>query len=158
MAFKIAGNDLVQPIPGFTLYNVTDDIMATDLTGWFSRWLLAQNLSFTSTTLHISAGEALKKRLQLDALMNYALGLLTMCPLLVVAILIGDGWGLANITSMMVSVVVRRVIIEPNHSAIDRAVSKAGITSVGQVTTLVTLPTGELVTLKVSCGIVLTAY
>lgn len=31
-AYKIAGNDIVKPIPGFTLYNITDGILATDLT------------------------------------------------------------------------------------------------------------------------------
>ena len=32
-AFVIAGNDIVKPIPGFTLYNVSDGIQATDIAG-----------------------------------------------------------------------------------------------------------------------------
>lgn len=32
-AFVIAGNDIVKPIPGFTLYNVSDGIQATDVAG-----------------------------------------------------------------------------------------------------------------------------
>ncbi len=38
-AFRLAGNNFVQPIPGFVLYNVSDGITTTDLTGWFCRWL-----------------------------------------------------------------------------------------------------------------------
>jgi hypothetical protein len=153
-AFKIAGNDIVQPIPGFVLYNVTDGIMATDIVGWFSRWLQSQELTFSSTTLHISTKERPTKRLQLDALRTYALALFTMCPLLVLAILLGDGWGIANVISMIISIIVRH-IVEQNRGAIDRAALKAMNTSTDQVKILVTLPTGEVVSIKVSRGIVL---
>ena len=57
--------------------------------------------------------------------------------------------------SMAISIIVRRIVVEQNHDAVDHAVSKAMKTSVDYVKTLVSLPTGELVTIKVSRGIVL---
>ena len=57
--------------------------------------------------------------------------------------------------SMVISFIVRRIVVKQNHDAIDRAVSKAMKTSVIYVKTLVSLTTGELVTIKVSRGIVL---
>lgn len=53
-AYKAADNSIVKPIPGFTLYNVSDGVLATDINGWFARWLLCQDLTFTSTTLIMS--------------------------------------------------------------------------------------------------------
>ncbi|MCJ1230106.1 hypothetical protein MMC12_006777 [Toensbergia leucococca] len=47
----INGNRFTSPLAGFTLYNVTDGIMASALAGWSTRWLLAQNLTRNRTTL-----------------------------------------------------------------------------------------------------------
>ena len=155
-AFKIAGNDFVQPIPGFVLYNVTDGIVATDLSGWFCRWLLSQELTYTSTTLTISeavGGSGGHRRF--EGWCNYALGMLATGPLLAMAILMGDWWGLVNVASMAISVLVRLVVVGGNYAAIDRAVDVAAESSAKQVKVIVTLPTGELITVRTTVGIVL---
>lgn len=75
--------------------------------------------------------------------------------MLIVAILMEDWWGLVNVISMIISIVVRQVVVGQNHAAIDRAVKRAAKTSAKEVKGFVTLPTGELITIKTSKGIVL---
>ena len=53
-SFVIANDGIRSPIPGFVLYNISDGICATDLAGWFSRWLLSQDLTYNCTTLTIN--------------------------------------------------------------------------------------------------------
>jgi hypothetical protein len=155
-AYKIAGNDIVKPISGFTLYNITDGIMATDLNGWFCRWLLSQDISFTSTTLDITAADPPRRRLlRLGTVFSLALGIVTISPLIILAILMSDWWGLGNALAMLVSVVVRLIVVGQNHAALDRAAQTATETSTAPAKVFVTLPTGELVTVNTSVGIVL---
>jgi hypothetical protein len=52
-ALVVAGNKIIEPIPGFTLYNISDGILATDLFGWFVRWLLCQDLEYFSSLVII---------------------------------------------------------------------------------------------------------
>ncbi|MCJ1241340.1 hypothetical protein MMC14_009344 [Varicellaria rhodocarpa] len=153
-AFKIAGKDLVQHVPGVILYNVTDGPMATDVPGWFARWLICQELKYTSSMLHVSARQE-KRSIWFDGLRSYTLGFLAMVPLLVLAILTGDGWSFANVVSMVISVLVRHIVVAQNLSAIDLAVAKSMRTSLEQVKILMTLPSGQLITIKTSRGLVL---
>lgn len=50
-AFVVAGNRFVQPSSGYVIYNISDGVMATDVAGWLSRWLGAQKLNWSNTTL-----------------------------------------------------------------------------------------------------------
>jgi hypothetical protein len=56
--FIISNNSFMRPIAGVTLYNITDGIMATDVSGWVVRWLMNQELSWSSATLIISSRSA----------------------------------------------------------------------------------------------------
>ena len=154
-AYKVADNSIVKPMPGFTLYNISDGILATDITGWFARWLLCQDLTFTSTTLIISTKDNAAFRSRLDSLPQYIIGITTMCSLLLITILTTDWWGLANWAAMAISVIVRRVIISQNVAALDLATSKSNIRANEPVKVLLSLPTGNVVTIRVPRGIVL---
>jgi len=55
--YIIANDSFAKPIPGFLVYNISDGIMATDVAGWFSRWLICQDLTWSSTTLRISESQ-----------------------------------------------------------------------------------------------------
>lgn len=159
-AFKIADDSIAKPIPGFVLYNVSDGILATDITGWFARWLLCQNVTFNSTTLTISVkiNGLCKPRhgwLSGRHLLQYVAGIVTMGPLLVIFILTGDWWGFANWAAMAISVIVRRIVISQNLTALDIASSKADARSKEPVKVFLTLPTGNAVTIRVPRGIVL---
>ncbi|RYP66162.1 hypothetical protein DL769_006106 [Monosporascus sp. CRB-8-3] len=155
-AYVIADNSITNPLPGFSLYNITDGILATDLAGWFARWLLCQDLSFCSSTIYISpivASTSRRQRLRRD-ICSHSLGVLTLIPM-VLSILIGDWWGLANSISMLASVVVRRIILEQNRRAIDLAVDESEKTSCEEVKVFVTLPNGKAVAIRTTRGIVI---
>lgn len=46
---------IMETIPGFTLYNMTDGIKVVDVTGWFCRWLLSQHTTWNLTLFNIQA-------------------------------------------------------------------------------------------------------
>ncbi|KAM0418759.1 hypothetical protein ACHAPT_012357 [Fusarium lateritium] len=155
-AYKIAGNDFVQPIAGFKLYNVTDGILATDLDGWFCRWLLLQGITFQSTKLCITVEEPPHRRfLRIGNAMGVALGIVALGPSIVLAVLMSDWWGLGNTVAMFVSVIVRLLVVGQNLAAIDTAASDAIEESANPVKIIVTMPAGEFVTVETSVGIVL---
>ncbi|KAF8246157.1 hypothetical protein K440DRAFT_685659 [Wilcoxina mikolae CBS 423.85] len=57
-AYIFAGNNFTKPIPGFFLYNISDGIVATDMTGWFARWLLPEFLLHFGHHQHFRCKEA----------------------------------------------------------------------------------------------------
>jgi hypothetical protein len=44
-AHIIADNSIADAVPGFVLYSITDGTKATDLSAWWTRWLLSQRLT-----------------------------------------------------------------------------------------------------------------
>lgn len=150
----ITSNSITKPIPGFVLYNISDGIQATDVTGWFCRWLLRQNFTFASSTVSITLRSSQVSK-KWDMMSNYAVTLLTLGPLIVLAVLIGDWWGLANAIAMIVSVVIRRIIVGQNRAAIDLAATKSRATSAEIVKTFWTLPNGTSITVIAPRGVVL---
>lgn len=60
-SFVIASDGIKSAIPGFELYNVSDGICASDFAGWFSRWLLSQDLTYNCTTLTINIRQPIIK-------------------------------------------------------------------------------------------------
>lgn len=53
-SFVVASDSICSLIPGFELYNITDGIYTPDFAGWFSRWLLSQDLTYNCTTLTLN--------------------------------------------------------------------------------------------------------
>ena len=53
-AFVGANDKYAQPLPGFCMYNISDAVATTDLAGWFSRWVLSQEITHTSTNVSIN--------------------------------------------------------------------------------------------------------
>lgn len=43
--FVVANDRFKDHVPGLIVYNITDSICASDVTGWLSRWLLCQNFT-----------------------------------------------------------------------------------------------------------------
>lgn len=154
--YIIAQNSVVKPIPGFTVYNISDGIMATDVTGWFARWLTCQEFTWASTTLYISGLQMNSKPVSLaEEVGGLVLGIITLLPILTFAVAMGDWWGFANTLSMLVSVVVRRIIIGQNRHALDRATQGAIAKSPEMVKTFWTMPDGHTVTIKLPRGILM---
>ncbi|RBR03241.1 uncharacterized protein FIESC28_11795 [Fusarium coffeatum] len=147
-AYIIANDHITEPMPGFTLYNITDGIVATDLAGWFTRWLVCQDLTVCSSTIRILPVEAKERSLK----WSYALaGLIP--GLIILAGLMGDWWGVVNGAAMLISVLVRQIVVGSNRRSLDAAVE--AIKSNDEVKALISLPNGRLVTIYTSRGIVM---
>jgi hypothetical protein len=144
-AYTIASNQVTEPIPGFVLYNITDGIVATDLTGWFTRWLLCTSLSYTSTTITISKCD--KPRSSEWYMTAYLLGILTMSPIAFFAAAMGDWWGLVNSLSMAASVLVRKAILGQNRRTLDLAATKSKEHPDDIVKVFLTMPSGKAVSI-----------
>lgn len=154
-AYIIAGDNITKPVPGFVLYNITDGILATDVTGWFARWLMCQNLSPSSSTITISTllvrrGSNIKAEIS-----SAIIGIVALLPIFTFAALMEDWWGFANATSMLISILVRRVIAGQLRGALDLAAEKAINTSTESVKTIWAMPDGTVVIIKASRGIVM---
>lgn len=50
----VATDSMARPVPGYQLFNITDRIQVLDVSGWFSRWLEAQELHYLLTEIKIS--------------------------------------------------------------------------------------------------------
>ncbi|RAL58226.1 hypothetical protein DID88_002275 [Monilinia fructigena] len=131
-AYLIAGNQFTTSFPGYTIYNVSDSITTTCVSGWLTRWLNAQDF-------------------ELHEPISGVIGLITMGGLLVIAILSSDGFGIANATAMAISVLVRWYLVRENMEGLDQAVLKVcrgpSTDYFGErVKLLITLANGKLVT------------
>ena len=158
-AFLIAGNNILSPIPGFAVYNITDGILATDVSGWLARWLLCQDFTWNSTELRLQLLLDIGRRNRFQRrLSEVALGVLGISTLLVFPILTADWFGLANSLSMTASVFVRWAVVSQNRNAIDRD-TLAGLESSSEVIkTFWTLPTGKAVAMYVPRGVLIGCF
>ncbi|KAL4876321.1 hypothetical protein BJY04DRAFT_200029 [Aspergillus karnatakaensis] len=126
-AFTIAGNRFVEKTPGFTMYNISAGIMTTELAGWFSRWLRAQDLKQVRSivTWSLVDGDSASPPWR----PYHVWGLLIAVPvhgfLIALSLLTGDWWGFANVVSMLVSVVVRCLLVGQNQAGIDANIAQA---------------------------------
>ena len=152
-AYIVASNSIIKPIPGFVLHNISDGILATDITGWFARWLLCQNSTFASSVVSITLNQ--RPASKWDEFSAYIAGSLAIGPLLVLAILMGDWWGLVNGLSMLISVLVRRTVVGQNRAALDLAASRGNDRSKEMIKTFWALPTGTAITILAPRGVIL---
>ena len=149
----IAQDAFTQAVPGYILYNISDGIVAVDVTGWFCRWALAQTFSWHSSILFMSNKRP--KPGQEGSARSLLLATLALCPCLAVAFLTGDWWAFANVTSMVISVVIRGILIGENRKAIDRATISTRDHDWGRehVKALLVIPDGRVVTIYAPRGI-----
>lgn len=154
-SYIIASNQFTEPLPSFWLHNITDGIVATDLAGWFCRWLLCQNFTMCSSSISISAAPLSatnrQKRNTISAALFGSLGLTAIF----LPLGIHDWWGFANGIAMLLSVVVRQVVLGQNRLALDRAVEGIQNTLDHPVKVFITLPNGKAISLHTTRGIVI---
>ncbi|KAI9373783.1 hypothetical protein BJX61DRAFT_541452 [Aspergillus egyptiacus] len=148
----IASDQITQPIPGFVLYNITDGIMATDLAGWFARWLLCEDLTPCSTTITITSDYS-PQSLGIYLLPSIV-GLLAAIPPIVIASLIRDAWSLVATISMALSVITRQLSLYQNRRGLDRSMQSSFKSSDQPVKVFLTIPGGIVVTIRTTRGIV----
>lgn len=152
-AFVIAGNRYVQPVPGVVLYNITDGIMATDVSGWMSRWLLKQEPRWNTTT-YIWGVSQKNHRVWRRRAPALVIGFVVNFGLLALTVLVRDWFGFANAVAMIISVFVRSHLVWQNKQFLDRTVSSLKGTGSELVKAFCILCDGKAVSLFAPRGIV----
>ena len=151
--FVIANDSIRSAITGFELYNITDGIYATDFAGWFSRWLISQDLTYNCTTLMINIVQPVERH---DESFHLAacLGLTVFFATSALAGIMCDWWGFANALSLGISVLVRSQMIRGLRNGVDRLASTTLAQSSTVVKTLCKLQDGRFVTIYAPRGTV----
>ena len=144
-AYTVASGQISKPIPGFYLYNISDGIMATDLSSWLTRWLLSYPLTYSATILKVRPiPRALARERRLAA---FSVGFAISAVLTTLAAVTKDFWGLANVLSMVASIIIRKALVHQNQEGVNIAVNNARKTPDDVVKLFITLPSGKAVTL-----------
>lgn len=144
-SYTVAKDDFAASQPGFVLYNLTDGIMTTDVSAWFTRWLMSSPLTPTSTIIRLRRdGQSWPWYLRLRSL-PIAWNILTLVMLL--ALNTNDSWGMANVAVMATAVLVRHLMINQRRSFIDRAIEESHDEPNSDVKVFLTLPNGKAVTI-----------
>ena len=152
-SFVFANDSFRSGIPGMEMYNISDGIFATDLAGWFSRWLLMQKVTYNCTTLSINVRTPYAQQNKTPVL-AISLGLAASLSVIILACLTSDWWGLANAISLGISVLVRSAMLEALRRSVDRSASSAVLQSGTVVKILCKLTTGSVVTIYAPRGVV----
>lgn len=116
-AFVIAGNRFTAEQPGFVIYNLTDGITSTELKGWFTRWLMSQNVNNATTVLTWRERE---HHTRATSLIAPALAFFLVAPLLICTILIGDWYGVGNAGAIIISIFTRVFLLWQLRHARDK--------------------------------------
>lgn len=151
-SYAVANNEIVEPEPGFVLYNIKDGIMATDVSSWFTRWLTSYPITYSATTIHLE--RAVNPGSKLHGICAMIVGCCTCGLLLVFTILTADWWGVANVIALFINVLVRRSMVSMLRASVDRAIENLADEPGPDVKAFLTLPNGNAVTIRGPRGMV----
>lgn len=148
-AYLIAGNQFTTMTPGYTLYNVTDAITTTSLSGWLTRWLNSQNLKMSSSVIKWKVSTEPRSTRKWANVTSASFGICAFFALISLAVLMKDWFGLSNALSMGLSVLIRWFTVRDNVHALDQAVLSACSRSDSseELKLLVTLADGKMVSM-----------
>ena len=127
-AFVVAGNRFTERKSGFTVYNVSSGVETTEIAGWFSRWLKAQDFSQASDIVHLFVVDNEDRQGTQWWYWLVGLGVVGVPlngMLLALTVLSGDWWGFTNAVAMVLSVVVREVLVWQHRTAIDEGIDQS---------------------------------
>lgn len=123
-AFVVAGDRFTEKKTGFILYNISAGILTTELAGWVSRWIRAQDLyKVRSKVTWEVADRPFRWTKFLFGFTLISLPIHGM--LLALTVLSADWWGFANVISMIISVAVRCGQVHQNQAGIDANIETA---------------------------------
>ena len=117
-AYTVPSNDFTKPLSGFTLYNVTDAIVSTSFSGWFSRWLVAQDTAHHGAVFEFKVHPKPTYRWK-DTLPAITIGLTVNGVMTAIPILLGDWYGMTTMISIITSILVRAFLVTENRRALD---------------------------------------
>ncbi|KAI1632879.1 hypothetical protein F4809DRAFT_61188 [Biscogniauxia mediterranea] len=144
-SYAVANNEIAQSEPGFVLYNVTDGVVATDVSIWFTRWLMSYPLTYTATMIRLRLDN--KPMPTIRKACSLLVGGLTCGLLFMFAILTADWWGIANVIALCLTVFTRQQMVGLLRSSIDNAVNDLEAEPGPNVKVFLTLPNGSAVTI-----------
>jgi hypothetical protein len=147
-----ADNSVGENLPGFTLYNVTDGIKATDLSSWFSRWLSCQQFGWQETTLHIEDAKKSRRKSRIWYI-SVGFACLLNCFFIVFPSILGDWYGFASATGLVITILVRTYVLYASRRSLDNLVEQADKESTDSVKLIITLPNGKIVSVRTTRGI-----
>ncbi len=150
----VPSNAFVDPLHGFTLYNISDAIQSTTLAGWFSRWLLAQHPSQNTSIFEWK----LRSQPPLNRYRAPAIGAVVNTCIVVLPLLVGDYYGLASALCMNVGIIVRAYLVMQNLDAIDRAAVDTTTYPNDPVRTFVILANGQATTVIAPRNVVVNCF
>ncbi|KAF6236117.1 hypothetical protein HO173_005745 [Letharia columbiana] len=150
----VPSDAFVDPLHGYTLYNISDAIQSTSLAGWFSRWLLAQHPS-QNTSLFVWSTRSYPRHHGHRAL---AIGTIVNTCILALSLLVGDYYGLASALCMDFGIIIRAYLVAQNRDAIDRAAADTSIHSHDLVRTFIILANGKATTVIAPRNVVVNCF
>lgn len=151
-SYAVANDEILEPDPGFVLYNITDQIMATDVSTWFTRWLISYPLTYTATTITLTSNtKPMSSELRACSIL---IGGLTLAVPLLFAILTEDWWGFANVIALCLTVIVRQQMVGLLRSSINKNFEDAMDDPGDEVKAFLTIPNGKAVTIRGSRQVV----
>jgi len=124
-AFMLASDRFTEKRPGFTLYNFSAGMQTTELAGWFSRWLKAQDFSQVRDIVTWKVEQCPRRRKWAMLAARFAAGVMVNGMLIALTVLSGDWWGFANALAMVFSVLVRVILVSQRQKGIDETITKA---------------------------------
>ena len=117
-AFTVASDRITEKKAGYNIYNISAGIVTGELAGWFSRWLQAQEFHKVRSQVKWEIVERPRRWNTFFAALLF-LSLPIHGMLVALTVLAADWWGLANVLSMIISVIVRCVQVAQNQAGID---------------------------------------
>ena len=158
-AYTVPSNDFTQPLSGFTLYNITDAIVSTSFSGWFSRWLIAQETPDNGAVFVWKVRCQSPCRRWKDILPAVTVGVLINCMMTVVPILLGDWYGMTTMISIIASILVRAYAVTENRQALDQAARAETPRKNGEVVkTLCFLADNRVITVYAPRNVVISCF
>jgi len=123
-AYVIANDEFTDKQPGFQLYNINKCVYTPDVAGWFTRWLMAQDIRTAASCVDWNV-ESIENGFMLEIFISSLIGMIFNGGFIALTILMGDWWGFSNAMSMVISIMVRTYLVDCNRRWIDRAVENA---------------------------------
>jgi len=121
----IADNTITNTVPGFTLYNITDGVLAIDLSAWVARWLACQAFKWNTTVLDVRALGQKRSLVTTCWFVMLCLNALVDAAIIVFPVLLDDWYGFAASVSLVVTVISRAYILFSLRRSIDDLVTEA---------------------------------
>jgi len=156
-AFVLAGDRFTSVQPGFAMYNLSDGITTSELRGWFTRWLMCEDVKNATTVFDWK--RRTERRRSGISLIALAISWCSVGPLIILTILMEDWYGVCNACAIALSIATRLYILGQQRLARDQLAESSTFLKSDEVKTLcITRSDGKMVTVKAPYSLLRTFY